>query len=43
MLSNLIDRHLVTTNIDLDGCKNYGSTIGGCVYLVGPVIIRHGA
>jgi len=28
MLSNFIDRHLVTTNVDLDGCKNYGSAIG---------------
>jgi len=28
MLSNFIDRHLVMTKVDLDGCNNYGSAIG---------------
>jgi len=28
MLSSFIDRRLVTTNVDLDGCKNYGSATG---------------
>ena len=28
MLSNFIDRHLVMTNVDLDGYNNYRSIIG---------------